>query len=662
MRASASVFDRPTVSRPDPSSQRATSSHVSAAADPNAVPELTAQATTHGILLTWNALPGAVRYELLAWWDAAAGWQPIGGADLTGTSYTHTTAIAGTTYYYSIRAIYAGNEGPWLSSAYPTAVAPSVTEARTATLTPTPTPTATSTSGPTPTPTATASASAELAVPELTAQTTANGILLTWETVPHAVRYELLAWWDAGTGWQPIGGADLTGTSYKHTSVTAGTAYFYSIRAVNAAGATSAWLTDYPTATAPSVTDSGTATSASTPTPTVATTDRGALVALYESTGGAGWLRNDNWLSDKPLSSWYGVRTDNNGRVTSLLLSHNRLRGELPDLSALTELAYVSLSLNELNGPIPDLSAFTSLSQLDFSHNRFSGPVFDLERHSELFWLLLHDNDLSGPLPDLSALPSLSRLDLGGNRFCLPAGASPSHANGDVDAHLKSLDLHPCSAADLAAFPPAPQNLTATAADSRVTLTWEAVADASAYDLRVWDSLERRWDALGGAPTGTSYAHGVLTDGRNYYYQVRARDAAGVRGPWSELGHAIVVPGRWPPPPASLGLHIFYQKYLEVHGVIVTAPTEVSDAKMEQARARSLSRCCPADPPGLKAWPPTMAFGSPSSREMRRARQSANCRNSGPAASLLPGWPPGRWQPCRNATGIVARLSTNSRT
>ena len=42
--------------------------------------------------------------------------------------------------------------------------------------------------------------------------------------------------------------------------------------------------------------------------------DRAALVALYNSTGGPNWRDNRNWLSDRPLSEWYGV-TVSNGRV-----------------------------------------------------------------------------------------------------------------------------------------------------------------------------------------------------------------------------------------------------------------------------------------------------------------------------------------------------------
>ncbi len=74
-----------------------------------------------------------------------------------------------------------------------------------------------------------------------------------------------------------------------------------------------------------------------TPTPTAVPpmaqtpeTDREALVALYNATGGPKWLSNDNWLSDAPTSDWHGVTTDDSGHVIELDLDGNRLRGEIP--------------------------------------------------------------------------------------------------------------------------------------------------------------------------------------------------------------------------------------------------------------------------------------------------------------------------------------------
>ena len=49
-------------------------------------PGMTAMATARGIELSWEAAAGAVRYELATWWDTGAGWQTIGGNNLTGTT------------------------------------------------------------------------------------------------------------------------------------------------------------------------------------------------------------------------------------------------------------------------------------------------------------------------------------------------------------------------------------------------------------------------------------------------------------------------------------------------------------------------------------------------------------------------------------------------
>ncbi|MCZ0939682.1 MAG: leucine-rich repeat domain-containing protein [Caldilineaceae bacterium] len=958
-----------------------------------AIPQLTAQSTESGVVLTWEAVPQAVRYELLKWWDAATGWQSLGGDNLTDTTYTHTVVKAGTTYFYSIRALNAAGEASgWLLD-YPFATALAATGGATSTPTSTfaatPTPTQTPTSAlenkstPTPTSTPTATASApEPGIPQLTARATESGVLLSWKTVPNAVRYELLAWWNAGTGWHSLGGDSLTGTTFTHANVIPGTTYYYSIRALNAAGEVSGWLLDYPFATAlpatatatpsPTVTTTAvtergalialyeatdganwthndnwltdkplstwygvttdfsghvyalelennnltgpltelnafinlsvlnlshntnltgpipdlsalvnltvlnlssntnltgpipdlsalvkltvlnlgysenltgpfpdlsalvnltvlslghnrnlagplpdvsaladlitlnlrdnqmtgqisdlrlpakvqnvyldhnrltgpipdlsalshlnllylrdnqltgaipstlgnhpylgeldlrdnqltgtipttlghllslnnlylsgntlsgcipaelrivrrsdleclgmpycapapTATPTPGATPTPATTDKGALIALYHATDGANWKRNNNWLTDKPIDLWYGVTANSNGRVTQLRLQNNglegtipalsalpnlthldlgynnlsgsipdlsalpnlthldlgfnwlsgsipdlgalsnltflqfrsnRLTGRIPDLSALTNLKELRLSHNALTGPIPDLSALTSLGGMDLSYNGLTGPspvlsdltslrylnlssnelsglLLDLHTLINLESLVLSNNDFSGPVPDLSALVNLRVLRLWGNRLCLPAGAVLSHPHSFVDGILKSLNPPACTEPDFSRPLEAPRNLTAIVGASQVTLTWEAVPNAASYDLWVWDSLDRRWDPLGDALTDTTYTHSVLTDGRNYYYQARARDAAGMRGPWSARGQAIVVTQRYPPPPASLGLDLFYQKYLKVAGVVVVAPSEVSDGKLDQVR------------------------------------------------------------------------------
>ena len=136
--------------------------------------------------------------------------------------------------------------------------------------------------------------------------------------------------------------------------------------------------------------------------------DRAALVAFYEATGGETWYNQDKWLSNYPIGTWHGVVTDENGRVTELVLEGNGLRGNLPDLSALKNLTVLDLSFNGIGGPIPDMSALANLTELILWGNALSGPVPDFSALTGLTVLVLSGNQLTGPIPDLSSLTSLT--------------------------------------------------------------------------------------------------------------------------------------------------------------------------------------------------------------------------------------------------------------
>ena len=99
------------------------------------------------------------------------------------------------------------------------------------------------------------------------------------------------------------------------------------------------------------------------PTDTSPETDREALVALFNATGGENWTGGETWnrpidpltwLTDAPLGEWDGVTTNGNGRVTVLDLYDSRLSGEIPaELGNLTNLKALFLHENELSGEIP---------------------------------------------------------------------------------------------------------------------------------------------------------------------------------------------------------------------------------------------------------------------------------------------------------------------
>ena len=158
-----------------------------------------------------------------------------------------------------------------------------------------------------------------------------------------------------------------------------------------------------------------------------AETDRAAPVAVYRATGGVDWTNNANWLSDRPLEDWYGVETDEQGRVTGLRLGGwdeatreyvgNGLVGSLPpELGALSHLLWLEVGGNSgLTGPIP--SALGNLSELEslfLQANWFTGSIpAALGRLGNLEWVGLDHNALAGSIPaELGNLTHLRGLTI----------------------------------------------------------------------------------------------------------------------------------------------------------------------------------------------------------------------------------------------------------
>ena len=199
----------------------------------------------------------------------------------------------------------------------------------------------------------------------------------------------------------------------------------------------------------------------------VADEPREVLLQLYSAMRGYAWTRRDNWLTEAPLGTWYGVTTDEQGRVIELDLSSNGLTGSIPpEVARLATLVVLDLSVSEdavasdldrgpgrsprpspglrldagldagLDGsPDPDLDRYrdrypdvpgrTGRAEEDappLARQGLTGPIPPtLGTLSQLRTLNLSGNSLTGPIPPaLGHLARLETLDLGLNALAGP--------------------------------------------------------------------------------------------------------------------------------------------------------------------------------------------------------------------------------------------------
>jgi Leucine-rich repeat (LRR) protein len=178
-----------------------------------------------------------------------------------------------------------------------------------------------------------------------------------------------------------------------------------------------------------------------------------AVVDLYNSTNGDHWNSKNNWLTKKPLGTWYGIEVRKN-RVFKIYLPINNLTGTIPaSIGNLTELRHLVLSESPfLKGPIPstignlrqlqtlvltelgltgtipdEITKLVNLRKLSLQNNyTLTGNIpFNIGNLINLRALTLYANNLSGTLPSsIGNCTNLILIDLHENKLTGPLPSS----------------------------------------------------------------------------------------------------------------------------------------------------------------------------------------------------------------------------------------------
>ena len=131
----------------------------------------------------------------------------------------------------------------------------------------------------------------------------------------------------------------------------------------------------------------------------------------------------------------------------------------------------------------------------------------------------------------VTAANTLSRL--------ADVAASNTSVSVTVPAQSITLLVLPTGTATL---PSAPTNLAATAGDSKVTLSWNAVGGASSYSVKRSTTSGGPYSVIAGGVTSAGCTDSTVTNGTTYYYVVSATNAAGT-GPNSNQASATPAAG-----------------------------------------------------------------------------------------------------------------------
>ena len=169
-----------------------------------------------------------------------------------------------------------------------------------------------------------------------------------------------------------------------------------------------------------------------------------ALVALYDSTNGAGWVDNTNWLTSNTAGEWFGITVEG-GHVTLINLWGNQLFGPIPsEMGSLINLSILDLGINQLNGPIPtELGNLVNLEELYLSGNQLTGLIpTQLGNLTNLRYIDFCGNQLSGAIPtELGNLVNLEELYLWGNQLSGQIPSDLGNLSNINDLYLNSNQL-----------------------------------------------------------------------------------------------------------------------------------------------------------------------------------------------------------------------------
>jgi fibronectin type 3 domain-containing protein len=447
------------------------------------------------VSLTWTASLGAASYNMYRSTTNGGPYAKIAGG-IVSTNTTDTGVTNGTTYYYVVTAVNAGGESGYSSQA---------------------------------------SATPQVPPPLPPTNLSATGgnvqVSLTWTASLGATNYNLYRSTTNGGPYAKIA-SGIVSTNTTDTGVTNGTTYYYVVTAVNAGG------------------ESGYSSQASA-TPQVPL----PLPPTNLSASAGNGQVSLTWTASSGAASYNLYRSTTNGgpyaEIASGIVSTNTTNTGLTNgttyyyvvmaVNAAGESAYSSQAsaTPNLSPPLPptNLSAIPGNAQVSLAWTASLGATN---------YNLYRSTTNGGPYAKVTSgivttTNTNTGLKNGTNYYYVVTALNAAGESGYSGQASATPLLHPP--------PPPPTNLSATAGNAQVSLTWTASLGATNYNLYRSTTNGGPYAKIASGIVSTNTTDTGVTNGTTYYYVVTAVNTNGESGYSSQ---ASATPQAPPPPPTNL--------------------------------------------------------------------------------------------------------------
>ena len=364
--------------------------------------------------------------------------------------------------------------------------------------------------------------------------TAGNGeVTLSWTASAGATGYNVQrATTNGGPYTQLAQVAAPTSNGYTDSSVTNGTTYYYVVQTLTAAGSSANSPQVSATPGIPGVTPVP-------PTNLTATPGNGVVTLTWTaSTGATGYNVKRATTSGgpytqlaAPTSSGYTDSSVINGVTYYYVVSTLTAAGESANSA---EVSATPNAQSMAPAAPTNLTATPGNAVVTLTWTASAGATgYNVKRAT----------NSGGPFTQLAAPTSTSYIDTAltnGTTYYYVVSATNSSGESANSAQVSATPSGP---------PPAPTNLTATAGNTQVSLTWSASSGATSYNVKRSGTSGGPYTQIA-APTSTSYIDTALTNGTTYYYVVSAINSAGES---ANSAQVVAVPN---PPPPTFGTWI----------------------------------------------------------------------------------------------------------